>query len=69
MFAWLPVNVLASPSSNWSPWPAWSARVLNDFGVKARDFEIHDQAFDLHEFDDDDDDGLKAQFAPATRPE
>lgn len=49
LFVWLPVNVLASPSSHWSPWPTWSADVLNDFGVKARDFEVYDHRYALHE--------------------
>tara|TARA_R110002072_G_scaffold302100_1_gene483902 strand:+ start:65152 stop:66327 length:1176 start_codon:yes stop_codon:yes gene_type:complete len=53
-FVWLPVNVLASPNSHWSPWPAWSAGVLNDFGVKARDFEIYDHRYALHEIYDED---------------
>ena len=49
---WIPVNVLASPDSNWSPWPAWTAGVLNDFGVKARDFEVYDHRYALHELFD-----------------
>ncbi len=47
--AWLPVNVLASSRSRWSPWPKWSARVLHDFGISARDFEPFDERFALHD--------------------
>jgi len=49
---WVPIDVLASPRANWSPWPSWSAQVLHDFGVHARDFEIYDartQLFELQE--------------------
>ena len=53
-FVWLPINVLASPASYWSPWPTWSAGVLNDFGVKARDFEVFDHRYALHELYDED---------------
>lgn len=54
LLVWLPVNVLASPESHCSPWPTWSARVLNDFGIKARDFEVYDHRYALHELYDDD---------------
>lgn len=53
LFVWMPVNVLASPNSHWSPWPTWSAGVLNDFGVKARDFEVYDHRYALHELYDE----------------
>lgn len=46
---WLPVDVLASPRANWSPWPSWTSGVLHDFGVSARDFERYDHRFELHE--------------------
>jgi beta-lactamase regulating signal transducer with metallopeptidase domain len=46
---WLPVDVLASPRANWSPWPTWTADVLHDFGIDARDFERYDTRFELHE--------------------
>ena len=55
LLVWLPVNVLASPESHWSPWPTWSAGVLNDFGVKARDYEVYDHRYALHELFDVDD--------------
>ena len=48
LLLWVPVNVLASPASHWSPWPTWSAGVLHDFGVKARDFEVYDHRYELH---------------------
>ena len=44
---WLPVNVLASSRSHWSPWPKWTAKTLHDFGVNVRDFEPFDER---HEF-------------------
>ncbi len=46
---WLPVNVLASPRANWSPWPAWTSAVLHDFGVSARDFDIYYGGFEPNE--------------------
>lgn len=46
---WLPVNVLASPAATWSPWPTWTAHVLHDFGLPARDFEVYDAQYTLHE--------------------
>jgi len=46
---WLPVNSLASPESYLSPWPTWTADVLNDFGIKARDFEVFDHRYAMHE--------------------
>jgi len=48
-FVWIPVDVMASTRSHWSPWPKWSAHVLHDFGIQARDFEIYDRRVDLHE--------------------
>jgi bla regulator protein blaR1 len=50
---WVPVNVLASPAARWSPWPAWTAHVLHDFGVQTRDFEVYDHRYALHELFDD----------------
>jgi len=49
---WLPVNALSSPRSNWSACPAWTAEVLHDFGINARDYEVYDgrlQIFDRDE--------------------
>lgn len=54
MFAWLPVDIFASPRAAWSPWPSWSAGVLHDFGIQALDFEPYDtevRPFELHERD------------------
>jgi beta-lactamase regulating signal transducer with metallopeptidase domain len=48
-FIWLPADVLASPRSRWSPWPAWSSAVLHDFGVTARDFDVYYGPFEPHE--------------------
>ena len=56
-FVWLPIDVLASSHSNWSPWPTWSASVLHDFGVSARDFDVYDHRIEeLLEEDADQDD-------------
>lgn len=46
---WIPMNVLASPASHWSPWPQWSARILHDVGVPVRDFEQFDHRLRLHD--------------------
>ncbi|WP_298867104.1 M56 family metallopeptidase [uncultured Gimesia sp.] len=48
-FLWLPIDVLASSRTNWSPWPTWSASVLHDFDIPARDFEVFDHRIELHE--------------------
>lgn len=79
LLVWLPVNVLASPDSHWSPWPTWSAGVLNGFGVKARDFEVYDHRYELHELFNEDDDATESlpptnhnstrQNPPAQQPE
>ena len=36
---WLPVNVLASGRSSFSPWPTWTASALHDLGLVVRDYE------------------------------
>ena len=46
---WLPINPLASPSSRWSAWPSWSASLLHEFNISARDFEHFDPDSQLHE--------------------
>lgn len=46
---WLPVNVLVSGRTGWSPWPRWTAGVLHDFGVVVRDFETYDERTQMHE--------------------
>lgn len=46
---WLPVNSLASPRALWSPWPAWSAELLQTVGVAARDYEVYDRRLELHD--------------------
>lgn len=68
LLLWIPVNVLASPASHWSPWPAWSAGVLHDFGVKARDFEVYDHRYELHELFGNDT-HTPISHAPANQPE
>ncbi|WP_442508068.1 M56 family metallopeptidase [Novipirellula sp. SH528] len=52
---WLPVNVLASSRSHWSPWPHWTASTLHDFGVNVRDFEPFDERHEFSESSHDDD--------------
>ncbi|MCC7085843.1 MAG: M56 family metallopeptidase [Pirellulales bacterium] len=37
---WLPVNPNASRRSAWSPWPTWTAQVLNTAGIIIRDYEV-----------------------------
>ncbi|MAT16401.1 MAG: hypothetical protein CMJ46_14155 [Planctomyces sp.] len=46
---WIPLNVLASPRSNWSPWPIWSAGILHNLGLPVRDFEVFSQRTELDE--------------------
>jgi beta-lactamase regulating signal transducer with metallopeptidase domain len=46
---WLPANVLASPLSNWSPWPRWTAQTLHDAGITVRDHEVYDRRTRLQE--------------------
>lgn len=46
---WLPLNPLASKHSRWSAWPTWSAAVLHELGVTARDYETFDPQHDLYE--------------------
>lgn len=53
---WVPANALASPQTMWSPWPAWTADVLHDFDIHARDFELNSHRVELHEVGDDDSD-------------
>lgn len=46
---WLPVDVLASPRANWSPWPSWTAGALHDFGFSPNDFDVYSRHTELHE--------------------
>jgi bla regulator protein BlaR1 len=49
---WLPTNPLASATTFYSPWPAWSAAALHAFDVSVRDFDQYDarlQVYDLNE--------------------
>jgi beta-lactamase regulating signal transducer with metallopeptidase domain len=45
---WVSFNVLASQEAGWSPWPTWSAEVLHDFGIHARDFEEFKRSRELY---------------------
>lgn len=38
---WVPLNLLASSRSHWSPWPPYTAQVLHDFGFAVRDYEVY----------------------------
>ncbi|MGD9856474.1 MAG: M56 family metallopeptidase [Planctomycetaceae bacterium] len=49
---WLPINVCASSRSAWSPWPAWSARALYEFGIPARDYEVDGHRLQIHEVEE-----------------
>ena len=44
----LPLDVMASDRSIWSPWPTWSARALQAVGVSARDYEIDSHRAEEH---------------------
>lgn len=46
---WVPVDVLASPRANWSPWPTWTAGALHDFGYSVHDFDAYNGRIELHE--------------------
>jgi bla regulator protein blaR1 len=46
---WLPLNPHASRRASWSPWPAWSARVLNASGIEVRDYEVDGHRLAPHE--------------------
>lgn len=53
---WLPVNVLASTRTRVSPWPSWTASLLHDLNISARDFEHFDHRHELHDLLHGDDD-------------
>ncbi|MEZ6091608.1 MAG: M56 family metallopeptidase [Pirellulaceae bacterium] len=47
---WLPLNLMASRRSTWSPWPTWTATALHDcFSIHVRDFELFDERSQMHE--------------------
>lgn len=50
---WLPTNPLASPRTNFSPWPAWSAAALHTINVSVRDFDQFDSRLQIHELSED----------------
>lgn len=52
---WLPTNAMASQRSDWSPWPSWTARVLHQFDIQVRDFELFEDRVQMHELMYDDD--------------
>jgi len=50
---WLPTNPLASPKTNFSPWPAWSAAALHTINVSVRDFDQFDSRLQIYELSKD----------------
>ncbi len=50
---WLPINPLASPRSQWSAWPTWTAAALHELNMPVRDFELFDSRTQLHELMDE----------------
>ena len=46
---WLPTNPLATPSGKWSAWPTWSAAVLHELNIPARDFDRHNGRKELYD--------------------
>ena len=46
---WLPTNPLATPSGQWSAWPTWSAAVLHELNIPARDFDRHNGRKELYD--------------------
>ncbi|MFQ5731607.1 MAG: M56 family metallopeptidase [Planctomycetaceae bacterium] len=54
---WIPLNIVGSPRSRWSPWPPSTAQVLQDLGLPVRDYELFDHDSQLHEVLNSDDDG------------
>ena len=51
---WLPVDIVASSRSAWSPWPGWSASALHELGIPARDYEIDGYQTRLQELIEED---------------
>lgn len=47
--AWIPLDVLGSTRSVWSPWPTWTASVLHDVGIVVRDYEVYDRPLQLQD--------------------
>lgn len=37
---WCPLQLHVSQRADWTPWPKWTASVLNNFGLTVRDYEI-----------------------------
>jgi hypothetical protein len=71
MWLWLPIDILASPRAAWSPWPSWSAQVLHDFGIHARDFDAYDsysRPNEMRERETMSDSTLDAPVSPITQP-
>jgi bla regulator protein blaR1 len=45
---WVPINPLASRRAGLSPWPSWSARSMDAFGVALRDYEVDGHRLGRH---------------------
>ena len=53
IFVWTPLELRKPYHSAWSPWPTWSAEMLNALGFSARDYDIHDYRFRYQELLED----------------
>jgi beta-lactamase regulating signal transducer with metallopeptidase domain len=65
-FVWLPIDVLASPRAQWSPWPKWTAHLLHDCGIVLRDYEAYARRTQLHEIREH---ALRPRSSPEFRSE
>jgi len=45
----VPIDVLASSGTGWSPWPTWTATVLQDAGISVRDYDLSGCNMELYE--------------------
>lgn len=50
LLLWAPLDAEASRRSLWSPWPGWSAAVLQSLGVSVRDYEVDGHRLRPQEF-------------------
>ncbi len=69
---WLPLNILASPRSDWSPWPNWTAGALHEFGLDLRDFETYDRRLEpgvLRQLESRPDSRFSSTTSPGNRQE
>ncbi|MCA9113801.1 MAG: M56 family metallopeptidase [Planctomycetaceae bacterium] len=52
-FVWIPVDVLKTSRSHWSPWPTWTAAALHTVGSPVRDYDVYDTRSQLYELMED----------------